>query len=152
MNSTQFWTGILIPPFVKWVQPHLKRFFKLTEIDSQTKVRVFKKTYPSYFGFLYGLWIIALLSTGFIALFWFMISGHVFLGLINMVGAWFIGGAILNFLFWQISTNQFRDYVLMRLIKSGWEYDIKQQATTLLTIGFIYYLIIALFIVFFLVL
>jgi len=36
---------MLIPPFIKWIQPHLKRFFKLTEIDSQTKVRVSSKTY-----------------------------------------------------------------------------------------------------------
>lgn len=98
MSLTQFWTGMLVPLFIKWAQPRLKRFFKLTEIDSQTRVRVSAKKYPVYFGFLYSLWIIGLLSTGFITLLWFMISGSIFLGLINMIGAWFIGGAILRLL------------------------------------------------------
>lgn len=141
MNSTQFWTGMLIPPIVRWFNPYLKKFFKLKEIDSETKAKVSVKQYPAYFGFLYALWIIALLSTGFITLLWFMISGYVFLGLINMVGGWLIGGAILNFLFWQISTNNFRDYAEFRLIKSSWGYEIKQQITTLYKIGVIYYLV-----------
>ena len=152
MSSTQFWVGMLVPPFVKWVNPYLKRFFKLTEIDSETKVGVLNKSYPFYFGFLYGLWATALLSTGFIVLIWLMVSGPalfpnksyavpVFLGLINMIGVWFIFGAILDFLFWQISPNTFRDYVVMRQIKSGWGYDMKQQIITLFKIGFIYYLI-----------
>lgn len=152
MSSTQFWVGMLVPPFIKWVNPHLKRFFKLTEIDSETRTRVFSKTYPTYFGFLYGLWIMTLLSTGFVVLLWFMISGTaffpdksyavpVFLGLINMIGVWFIGGAILDFLFWQISPQNLKDYIIMRQIKSGWGYDIKQQILTLVKIGIIYYLI-----------
>jgi hypothetical protein len=143
MSFTQFWVGMMMPPLLKWVNPYLKKFFNLTEINSETKIRVSVKKYPAYFGFLYGLWIIALLSTGFITLSWFIISNHVFFGLINMLGAWFIGGAIINFLFWQISTNKFRDYVEFRLIKSGWGYEIKQQIATLFKIGVIYYLLIS---------
>lgn len=152
MSSTQFWVGMVVPPFLKWVNPYLKRFFKLTEIDNETKNRVFNKTYPSYFSFLYGLWVMVLLGTGFVVLLWFMISGPalfldksyavpVFLGLINMIGAWFILGAILDFLFWQISSENFRDYVRFRQLKSGWGYDIKEQIKTLFKIGFVYYLI-----------
>ena len=152
MSSTQFWVGALVPPVLKWVQPQLKRFFKLTEFDSETRTRVFSKTYPVYFGFLYGLWVVTLLSTGFIALFWFMIFGPalfpdksyaipVFLGLINMIGVWFIAGAILDILFWQISSENFRDYVKFRQLKSGWGYDIKQQIATLVIIGIIYYIV-----------
>lgn len=152
MSSTQFWTGMLVPPFVKWVQPRLKRFFKLTEIDGETKSRVSVKKYPVYFGFVYGLWIISLFSTGFIALLWFMIFGQslfpdksyailVFLGIINMIGVWFIFGAILDMVFWQISTENFRDYIKFRQIKSGWGYEMKQQITTLFKIGVIYYLV-----------
>ncbi|MBI2338409.1 hypothetical protein HYU95_04465 [Candidatus Daviesbacteria bacterium] len=151
MSSTEFWVGMLVPPFLKWANPYLKKFFKLTEFDSETKTRVFAKQYPAYFSFLYGLWILALLSTGFIVLLWFMISGPtifpdksyatpIFLGLINMIGVWFILGAILDFFFWQISPNNFRDYVILRQIKSGWGYDIKQQISTLVKIGIIYYI------------
>ena|SRR3989344_3776544 len=152
MSSTQFWVGMLVPPFLKWVNPYLKKFFKLTEIDNETKTRVFSKTYPAYFGFLYSLWIVALLSTGFIALIWFMVFGPalfpdknyaipVFLGLINMIGVWFICGAILDFLFWRISPANFRDYIIFRQIKSGWGYEISQQISALLKIGIFYYII-----------
>ncbi|MBI4035920.1 hypothetical protein HY383_03140 [Candidatus Daviesbacteria bacterium] len=151
MSSTQFWVGAIVPPFIKWIQPRLKRFFKLDEVDSQIRIRVTAKQYPAYFNVLYGLWIMTLLSTGFIALIWFMISGPVlfpdksyaipvFLGLINMIGVWFIFGAILDFLFWQISPNNFRDYVILRQIKSGWGYDIRQQVSALFKIGVVYYL------------
>lgn len=64
-----------------------------------------------------------------------------FVGLINMLGAWFILGALLDAVFWQISSENFRDYVKFRQLKSGWGYDIKQQIATLIKIGFVYYLI-----------
>src|SRR3989344_9312081 len=151
MSSTQFWVGMLVPPFLKWANPYLKKFFKLTEIDNETKTRVFSKTYPAYFGFLYGLWIMALLSTGLIVLLWSMIYGSVlfpdksyailvFLGLINMIGVWFIFGAILDLIFWQISSENFRDYVKFRQIKSGWGFDINQQIAALVKIGIVYYI------------
>src|SRR3990167_8981838 len=134
--SSQFWAGALIPPLIKWVNTYLKKFFKLTEFDNETKTRVFSKTYPAYFGFLYSLLITVLFSTGFIVLIWFMISGStlfagksyavpVFLGLINMIGVWFIAGATLDFVFWQISSENFRDYIIFRQIKEGWGYEIK---------------------------
>ncbi|MBI2601069.1 hypothetical protein HYW42_03885 [Candidatus Daviesbacteria bacterium] len=152
MSSTQFWVGMLVPPFIKWANPYLKKFFKLTEFDEETKKRVSIKTYPFYFSFLYGFWIMSLLSTGFIALIWFIISGPaifpdksyaipVFLGLINMIGVWFIFGAILDALFWQLSPENFRDYVRLRQLKLGWGYDISQQIATLFKIGTVYYLL-----------
>ena len=152
MSSTQFWTGMLVPQLIKWVNPYLKRYFKLAEIDNKAKTRVFSKTYPAYFGFLYSLWFMVLFSTGFIVLIWFMTSGPtlfagksyavpVFLGLINMIGVWFIFGAILDAVFWRISSEHFRDYVMFRQLKSGWGYDIKQQIVTLFKIGFVYYLV-----------
>ena len=152
MSSTQFWVGMLVPPFLKWANPYLKKFFKLTEFDSKIKARALTKTYPFYFGFLYGLWVLALLSTGLIVLILLMIYGPtifpdknyavpIFLGLINMIGVWFIFGALLDFLFWKVSSENFRDYVIFRQIKSGWGYDIKQQIITLFKIGFFYYLI-----------
>lgn len=151
MSSTQFWVGMLVPPFLKWANPHLKKLFKLNDFDQSTKTRVFTKTYPFYFPFLYVLWVLCLLTPGFFVLMWLMISGPslfpdksyavpVFLGFINMIGVWFIGGAILDFLFWQISPNHFKDYVILKQIKSGWGYDIKQQIQTLIKIGVIYYI------------
>jgi len=65
----------------------------------------------------------------------------VFLGLINMIGVWFIFGAVLDGLFWRISSENFRDYVMFRQLESGWGYDIKQQIITLFKIGFVYYLV-----------
>lgn len=152
MSSTQFWVGALVPPFIKWASPVLKKIFKLSEFDDQTKVRVFAKSYPIYFGFLYTLWGISLILGGLAVLILMMVYGPtilpdknyavlVLLGLINMIGAFWILGAILDFLFWQVSPENFRDYIIFRQIKSGWGYDIKQQILTLLKIGFIYYLI-----------
>ena len=154
MSSTQFWVGMLISPFLKWVNPSLRKFFNLPKINNVTKNRVFSKTYPTYFGFLYSLWIMALLSSGFIELIWFMLSGPalfpgksyaipVFLGLINMIGIWFIFGALLDILFWQVSSENFRDYVKFRMIKSGWGYEIKQQIITLIKLEIIYYVVVS---------
>lgn len=152
MSSTQFWVGALVPPLVKWLNPYLKKFFRLNEFDSQTQERVTAKQYPFYYSFLYTLWILILLSTGIAELLFMMIYGAeifpgksfailTFLGLINMVGVWLIFGAILDVVFWQISSENFRDYVKFRQLKSGWGYDIKQQIVALFKLGFIYYLI-----------
>lgn len=152
MSSTQFWVGMLVPSLIKWVNPRLKKFFKLNEFDAQTKIRVTTKQYPFYFSFFYTLWVLALLGTGILELLLMMIYGMeifpgknfaviIFLGLINMIGVWFIFGAILDALFWQISPKNFKDYVIFKQLKSGWGYDIKQQAATLFKIGIIYYII-----------
>lgn len=152
MSSTQFWVGMLVPPILKWASPVLKKFFKLEEFDNQTRARVFAKSYPIYFGFLYVLWGISLISGGLAILILMMIYGPtilpgknygvlIFLGLINMIGAFWILGAIFDFLFWQISPQNFRDYIIFRQIKSGWGYNIKQQIITLFKIGLVYYLI-----------
>lgn len=139
-------------PFIKWANPYLKKFFKLNELDIQTKERVTAKQYPGYFGVLYGLWVISLLETGMAVLLFMMVYGQnlfpkesfvtlTFVGLINMIGVWFIFGAILNIVFWQISSINFRDYVVFRQLKSGWGYDFKQQIIILFKIGFVYYLV-----------
>lgn len=152
MSSTQFWVGALVPPLIKWASPLFKKFFKLTEFDAQTQERITTKQYPFYYSFLYTLWVLALLGTGISALLLMIINSQIllpdknyailiFLGLINMIGVWFIAGAFLDWLFWKISTENFRDYVKFRQLKSGWGYDIKQQILTLLKIGFIYYLV-----------
>ncbi|MBI2021678.1 hypothetical protein HYS93_02205 [Candidatus Daviesbacteria bacterium] len=154
MSSTQFWVGALVPPLVKWLNPYLKKFFKLSEFDSQTQERVASKQYPFFYGALYTLWVLTLLGSGITVLLLMMIYGPAFfpgksytalilIGLINMIGSWMIFGAILDALFWQLSPENFRDYVKFRQLKSGWEYDIKQQIITLFKIGFIYYLLTA---------
>lgn len=152
MSSTQFWVGMIVPPFLKWVNPRLKKFFKLSGFDTQTQARVTTKQYPFYFSFLYSLWVLSLLATGIVELLFMMIYGTVvfpgksfaivtFLGLINMIGVWFIFGAILDAFFWQISSENFKDYIKFRQIQSGWGYNIKQQIITLFKLGLIYYLI-----------
>ncbi len=152
MSSTQFWVGMLVTPFIKWANPYLKNFFKLSEFDAQTKERVISKQYPGYFAVLYGFWVITLLGTGVAELLFMMIYGSglfpgksfavlTFVGLINMIGVWFIFGAILDVFFWQISPENFRDYVRFRHLKEGWGYDIKQQIITLIKLGVIYYIL-----------
>lgn len=153
MSLTQFWVGALVPPLIKWANPYLKNFFKLSEFDTQTKERVTTKHYPFYYSFLYTFWIITLIGTGVAVLLFIMIYGSnlfpgksfffilTLVGLINMLGIWFIFGAILNIVFWQISSINFRDYVVFRQLKSGWGYDFKQQIIILFKIGFVYYLV-----------
>lgn len=152
MSSTQFWVGMLVPPFIKWANPYLKKFFKLNEFDIQTQERVTSKQYPFYYLFLYSLWVITILGSGVAVLLLMMVFGqNIFpdkgfitftvVGLINMIGAWMIFGALLDILFWQISSENFKDYVKFRQLKSGWGYDIKQQISTLIKIGIIYYII-----------
>jgi len=149
MSSTQFWVGMLVAPIIKWLNPIIKKWFNLPEFDSQTQTRITTKQYPSYFTCLYGLWVIILLATGFVELLFMMIYGPeifpnksyaipVFIGLINMIGVWFIFGAILDLIFWRISSENFRDYVMFRQLKEGWGYDINRQIATLFKIGIIY--------------
>lgn len=152
MSSTQFWVGMLVPPLIKWANPYLKKFFKLNEFDTQTRERVTTKQYPLYYSFLYYLWVIAILWSGIAVLLLMMIYGSslfpeksfivlTFVGLINMIGVWFVFGAFLDMIFWQISPENFRDYVKLMRIKSGWGYDITQQVSALFKIGFIYYIL-----------
>ncbi len=152
MSSTQFWVGMFVPALTKWINPHLKKFFKLAEFDAETKTKVGAKIYPFYFSFLYYLWMLVLLSSGIMVLILLMIYGSilfpdrnyaipVFLGLINMIGAWFVFGALLDSFFWRISSKNFKDYVKFRMIGSGWGYEIEQQVIVLLKIGAIYYLL-----------
>jgi len=163
MSSTPFWVGMIVPPFIKWVQPRLKRFFRLDQFNIETKTRVLNKQYPSYYGFLYSLWIISLLVPGIASLFLLMFFAQglvpvekytaiVFIAIINMFGVWFVAGAILDALYWFISSENFRDYVRFKQIKTGWDFDIKQQIITLFKIGFVYYLVtlpIMLYLIFF---
>lgn len=141
-----------MPPFIRWANPYLKKVFKLNEFNAQTQEKVAAKQYPFYYSFLYGLWVITILGSGVAVLLFLMIYGSVLLpgesfviitlvGLINMLGTWFILGALLDILFWQISPENFRDYVKFRQLKSGWGYDIKQQIYTLIKIGIIYYVV-----------
>lgn len=152
MSSTQFWVGLLVPPLVKWANSKIKRVFKLQEFDTQTQERVTTKQYPIYYGVLYGLWVIAILGSGVAVLLFLMIYGQslfpeksfailTFVGFINMIGVWLIFGAILDVLFWQVSSENFRDYIKFRQLKSGWGYDIKQQISVLAKIGIVYYII-----------
>lgn len=61
--------------------------------------------------------------------------------MINMFGVWFVFGAVLDLLFWKISSENFRDYVMFRQLKEGWGFNVQEQKLTLFKIGFFYYLI-----------
>ena len=140
---------MLVPPLIKWLNPIIKKWFKLPEFDPQTKARITTKQYPSYFGILYGFWILSLFGAGATVLLLMVIYGQdifpdksyavpVFIGLINMIGAWFLCGALLDLLFWKISSENFRDYVMYWQWRTGWGYDIGKQITTFFIIGIIY--------------
>lgn len=159
MSSTQFWVALLVPPFMKWIMPRIKKYVKLEEFDKETKARITTKQYPLYYSFFYALWILSLLSTGIIGLFLIMIylpevlpgksyTVSIWLGLINMFGVWFIFGALLDIIYWLISPNNFRDYVMFRQSKEGWGFKIDQQIKTLFIIGIVYYLITSPLIIF----
>ena len=151
MSSTQFWTGMLVPPLIKWANPYLKKFFKLNEFDNQTKERVISKQYPPFYSFLYNLWQISLIGSPVVfftltLIYLPQLFPHkqvgtlIFAGLLNFFGSIFIIGAILDIILWNISSDDFRDYVRYRQLKVGWGFEIKQQIVTLFKIGIIYYI------------
>ena len=142
--------GALVPSLVKEAVPLVARKFRLGEFDEATKARVSRLVYPKYYGLLYGLWISVLFIIGFAALGLFFAlaarfpekaASYIWLGLINMIGAWLILGAALDAAFWMLSSEHFRDYVRLRQIKSGSGYPIEGQIKVLLTLGVIYYII-----------
>ncbi len=144
--------GALVPTLVKKAVPFVAKKFGMTEFDEATKVRLNGQPYPRYYGLLYGLWILALFMIGFVALglsFVFAAkspekaASYIWLGLINMIGFWFILGAFFDTIFWGISTKKFRDYAYMRQIRSGSPYSMAQQIKVLLKIGVWYYMIVS---------
>jgi len=148
--------GVLVPALIKKTPAALKRIFKLLAIDDATKARVAAKAYPRYYKIGYALWLLCLFSSGFIAFgyiafylpaafvdfdyaseYWKFIA----LGLINMIGAWLIVGAILDMIFWSLSSVNFRDYVRYRNIKEGMDVEMPEQIRTLWKIGIGYYIL-----------
>jgi len=148
--------GALVPALVKKTPVILKKIFKLQPIDDITKARVAAKEYPRHYKIGYALWLLCLFSSGFIALgyiaFYLPITSDgfdfreywrfVFLGLINMVGVWLVAGAILDQLFWFLSSDNFKDYVRYRNIKEGMDVDVTLQIKTLWKIGILYYIVL----------
>ncbi|HCM37504.1 MAG: hypothetical protein UV61_C0002G0054 [Candidatus Gottesmanbacteria bacterium GW2011_GWB1_43_11] len=152
MSSTQFWVAVFVPQIIERISPHFKRLFALKEFDSQTQQRVSSKEYPAFYALLYLLWGISLISFGCVLLLFIIIYMTqlvpqekygliIWFGLIMFLGSFMIPGALLDFLFWSISPENFRDYVKFRLIKSGWGYEMRDQIMTLFKIGLIYLLL-----------
>src|SRR3989338_7915825 len=155
---TYFTTGALVPMLVKKMPAVLKNIFKLQLINEVIKARVSLKEYPQYYKIGYAFWLFCILSGGFIVFgyiafylpatfvnfdyggdYWKFIA----LGLINMIGAWLIGGTILDMIFWSISSENFRDYTRYRCIKDGMDVDIPIQIKTLWKIGIGYYILLS---------
>lgn len=142
----------LVPAIVKKAVPFIAKKFGLSEFDEATKIRVSQQAYPAFYGFLYGLWTIVLLISGLAALGVFFAlaarfpqkAGPYFLlGIINMIGAWLVVGALLDAVFWRLSSEKFRDYVRLKLMKSSSGYSIEGQIKVLLTLGGMYYLLLS---------
>ena len=154
--------GALVPELIKKALAALKRIFRLRAIDDATKARVAAKEYPRYYKIGYTLWLFCLFSIGFVAFgyiaFYLPATSvdfdfrnywkFIFLGLINMIGAWFIIGAIFDQIFWWLSSDSFKDYVRYRNIKEGMDVDIPLQIKTLWKIGIGYYILFSPFLYF----
>ena len=147
--------GVLVPALVKKTPEVLKKIFKLQPIDDATKARVTAKAYPWYYAIGYECWLLCLFLSGF-AVFGYVAFylpvifvefdpgvywKFIFLGLINMVGAWLIIGALLDQLFWWLSSDSFKDYVRYRNMKEGMDVDVPLQICTLWKIGIGYYVL-----------
>lgn len=149
--------GALVPVLVKRLPEALKKIFKLQPIDEEIKARLATKKYPRYYQLGYTFWLFCILSSGpiifgYIA-FYVPITAvdfdytefwkYIFLGLINCIGAPLIFGAILDQIFWQLSSDNFRDYVRYRNINEGMDVDIPLQIKTLWKIGIGYYILLS---------
>lgn len=130
----------------------MARKFKLARYDEVTIDRVRKTTYPLPYRYLYGLWVVVLLLSGFAVGGGFFTAGAsspehfgplALLGLINMVGAWLLVGAGIDAVLWRLSSGRFRDYVRLRLIQAHSPYEMRGQISALVKIGLIYYLILS---------
>lgn len=147
--------GALVPALVKKLPEALKKIFKLQPLDEEIKARVVAAKYPHYYKIGYALWFLCLFSGGLAAFVYFAIYLPIvsadfvpdvywkfaFLGLINMAGLWLIWGAIFDQVFWQLSSDNFRDYVRYRNIKEGLDVDVPLQIKNLWKIGIGYYIL-----------
>lgn len=156
MSFHYFAIGALVPALVKNIPAALKKIFKLQQIDDATKARVAAKEYPRYYKIGYALWLSCIFLSGpavfaYIAFYLPIVSANfdptgywkfLFLGIINMIGAWLIAGALLDQLFWRASSDDFKDYVRHRNIREGMDVDVPLQIKTLWKIGIGYYIVL----------
>lgn len=151
MSSTHYSIiSALVPRIVKKAVPFILKKSKLPEFDGPTQERITAKVYPGYYAALYGFWILLLLSSGFIFFFFVLLflpsffpevgmAAAIWIALINMVGGWLVFGALLDTGLWAMSSANFRDYVMLRQLRSGAPYGIKDQIRILFILGGLYY-------------
>lgn len=152
MSAQYFVISVLVPWLTKKATRVVARAFKLQEMDARTQDRVRQQRYPRYYAVLYGLWVMAPLAAGCLVLwpiFRFLprffpdksMATFIWVGLINVIGGWFLLGAFLDAVLWRLASGQFKDYVRLRQLESGTGYEMPQQVAVLVRIGGLYYLI-----------
>ncbi|MBI2173649.1 MAG: hypothetical protein HYU33_00415 [Candidatus Omnitrophica bacterium] len=154
MSSHYSLIAVLVPLLTKKAIPLIQRIFKLQAFDAQTQDKVRQQPYPRYYRALYDLWLIALILGGCAVTFLLVgffsrffpeksIATLIWMGIINMIGVWFLFGAFLDALLWRMASEKFKDYVKLRQIESGTGYEIPQQIATLIKLGILYYLVVS---------
>lgn len=151
MSSFQYSIiSAFVPSIVRKAVPFIAKKFKVREFDAATRERIIAKIYPWYYATLYEIWILLLLSSG-IAFFLFLLlslpsvfpnismAAVIWIALINMIGGWLILGAVVDVILWAISSTDFRDYAMLRQMKSGSPYVPEDQFHILFVLAGLYY-------------
>lgn len=148
-------TGAFVPALVKKMLPYTGKIFGVDEIDAETQKRVEVLQYPRYYGVLYAVWMIILIVVGLSPIVTAPLWGSakfpeigplffVLFGICSMIGALSLVNGLINAFFWRLSSLHFRDYVRLRLIKSGAGYVVEQQIAVMIKIGTMYSLVLVL--------
>lgn len=152
MSVQYFVIPLLVPWLTKKALGVIARAFKLQGFDAHTQARVRQQRYPRYYSALYFLWAMTLLAGGCVVLWPIFtvlprlfpdkgIATFMWVGLINVIGGWFLIGALLDAILWRLSSARFKDYVRLRLLESGTGYEMRQQIAVLTTLGLLYYVV-----------
>ncbi len=125
--------------------PHAGVIFKVEQIDDATKKRVAMLSYPKYYHFLYGVWMLILALVGLAPFIIVPIWGAThfpnrilffcLLGLASMVSTLTLVNGCISAIGWRIASPRFRDFVRFKQIQSGTGYVIEQQIGVLIKIG-----------------
>lgn len=155
--------GVIAGEIAKKFMPALFNVFKIKKLDEDKIQEIQSTTYPFYFEIIFICWIFLyigisigsifliiysfprlqelLFSSG--AIYFSANSDPAYAALVNFPGFLLLGGSILAFFTWRVSSHTFKNFLLYRGLQGGSNFDFLASFKPIFVLGIIYYLLTA---------
>lgn len=156
-------SGVIAGEIAKKFMPALFNALKIKKLDEDKIQEVKNTTYPFYYEILFISWIFLyigisigsifliiyffprlqelLFSSG--AIYFSANSDSAYAALVNFPGFLLLGGSILAYLTWGVSSHNFKNFLLYKGLQGGNNFDFLASFKPIFVIGIIYYLLSA---------